>query len=225
MSSRSSRCVTNERRRGLCRFNENPCMCWIIRCRCIPGYTFRTRNILKQQHARGWQTVHVTGSKHPLDWSRPGNRGRPAISSHAQGELGSGRPCRCSASWMSRRACRVGSMPLSSRSAPICLHAHSPALDGLAALAAGKRHGLPVVYECRAFWEDAAVDHGTTTQGSLRYRLTRAMETYVFRRADAVTCICEGLRKDIVERGVPEERVTVIPERGRYQQLRRICRL
>ena len=94
---------------------------------------------------------------------------------------------------------------------PDILHAHSPALDGLAALAAGKRHGLPVVYECRAFWEDAAVDHGTTSAGSLRYRLTRALETYVFRHADAVTCICEGLRADIVARGVSQERVTVIP--------------
>jgi PEP-CTERM/exosortase A-associated glycosyltransferase len=68
-----------------------------------------------------------------------------------------------------------------------------------------------VVYECRAFWEDAAVDHGTTRAGSLRYRMTRAMETHVFRRADAVTCICEGLRRDIAERGVPDERITVIP--------------
>jgi PEP-CTERM/exosortase A-associated glycosyltransferase len=68
-----------------------------------------------------------------------------------------------------------------------------------------------VVYECRAFWEDAAVDHGTCKEGGLRYRLTRALETRVFRKADAVTTICEGLRSDILERGVPPERVTVIP--------------
>jgi PEP-CTERM/exosortase A-associated glycosyltransferase len=37
------------------------------------------------------------------------------------------------------------------------------------------------------------------------------METRVFQRADRVTCICEGLRQDIVERGVAAERVTVIP--------------
>lgn len=174
------------------------------------GYTFRTRNILKQQLARGWQTVQVTGTKHPLHgpdpeiadglvFYRTRNRdsllGRlPAIS---QLEV---------ARSLSRRL-----DPIIEAERPDVLHAHSPALDGLAALAAGKRHGLPVVYECRAFWEDAAVDHGTTTAGSLRYRLTRAMETYVFKRADAVTCICEGLRADIIARGVPEERVTVIP--------------
>ena len=47
----------------------------------------------------------------------------------------------------------------------------------------------------RASWEDAAVDHGTTTEGSLRYRLSRALETWTLRRADAVTTICEGLRQ------------------------------
>ena len=174
------------------------------------GYTFRTRNILKQQLARGWQTAQLTGTKHPLDGPDPET---------ADGLLFHRTP---------RRNSFLGKLPvlnqlevartLSQRldavieqERPDILHAHSPALDGLAALAAGKRHGLPVVYECRAFWEDAAVDHGSTSQGSPRYRLTRAMETYVFKRADAVTCICEGLRRDIVARGVPEDRVTVIP--------------
>jgi PEP-CTERM/exosortase A-associated glycosyltransferase len=97
------------------------------------------------------------------------------------------------------------------RERPDVLHAHSPSLDGAAAIAAGRRHRLPVVYECRAFWEDAAVDHGTAREGGLRYRLTQAHETRVFRDADAVTCICDGLRRDIVARGIPAEKVTVIP--------------
>jgi PEP-CTERM/exosortase A-associated glycosyltransferase len=68
-----------------------------------------------------------------------------------------------------------------------------------------------VVYEVRAFWEDAAVDHGSTTQGSLRYALTRQIETWAFHRARHVFTICEGLRKDIVARGIPAPKVTVIP--------------
>src|SRR5690606_3100393 len=59
---------------------------------------------------------------------------------------------------------------------PHVLHAHSPVLNALPALRVGRRLGLPVVYEVRAFWEDAAVDHGTTREGSLRYRLTRHLE-------------------------------------------------
>src|SRR5690606_6667579 len=94
---------------------------------------------------------------------------------------------------------------------PDILHAHSPALNGLAALRVAQWYSLPVVYECRAFWEDAAVDHGTSREGGLRYRASRALETYVFWRAGAVTTICEGLRREIIGRGIPADKVTVIP--------------
>jgi PEP-CTERM/exosortase A-associated glycosyltransferase len=78
---------------------------------------------------------------------------------------------------------------------------------GLAALGLGK----PVVYELRSSWEDAAVSNGQTAEGSVRYRLSRALETYVLRRADAVTTICSGLRDDVIARGVSADRVTIIP--------------
>jgi len=94
---------------------------------------------------------------------------------------------------------------------PDVLHAHSPVLNAIPALRVGRRLGIPVVYEVRAFWEDAAVDHGTTQEGSVRYRLTRALETHALKRADHVTTICEGLRRDIIARGVPAGKVTVIP--------------
>ncbi|BDT57093.1 hypothetical protein MasN3_05870 [Massilia varians] len=94
---------------------------------------------------------------------------------------------------------------------PHVLHAHSPSLNAIAALRAGKKFGIPVVYEVRAFWEDAAVDHGTATENGLRYRMTRALESYALKRADAVTTICEGLRRDIVARGIPTDKITVIP--------------
>jgi PEP-CTERM/exosortase A-associated glycosyltransferase len=91
------------------------------------------------------------------------------------------------------------------------LHAHSPVLNGLPALWAGRRLGIPIVYEARAFWEDAAVDQGTTREGSLRYRLSRALETWLFRRAGRVVVIAEAMRREIVARGVSAERITVVP--------------
>ena len=69
---------------------------------------------------------------------------------------------------------------------PDLLHAHSPVLDGLAALRAGKRLGIPVIYEIRAFWEDAAVGNGTGREGGARYFLTRQLETRAVKSADAV---------------------------------------
>jgi len=94
---------------------------------------------------------------------------------------------------------------------PDILHAHSPALNGIAALRVGRMFDIPVVYEVRAFWEDAAVDHGTSTEWGLRYRATRALESSVLQRAAAVTTICEGLRGDMIHRDLPADKITVIP--------------
>jgi glycosyltransferase involved in cell wall biosynthesis len=45
----------------------------------------------------------------------------------------------------------------------------------------------------------------------VRYRLSRALESFLLRRSDHVTTICEGLRQEIIGRGVDEDCVTVIP--------------
>lgn len=174
------------------------------------GYTFRTRNILREQRKLGWETCHVTGLK---------QIGASQLEEEVDGlhfyrtpnnqSLLSRLPIFNQLQVIRTLEKRIGEVI--EKEKPDILHAHSPALNGLAALRASKKYGLPVVYECRAFWEDAAVDHGTSSEGGLRYRLTRAMETRVFKEADAVTTICEGLRWDIVQRGVPENRVTVIP--------------
>src|SRR6185312_11061657 len=58
---------------------------------------------------------------------------------------------------------------------------------------------------------DAAADLGTAREWGPRYRLTRALETRALKRADAVTTICEGLRGDMLARGIPADKITVIP--------------
>ncbi len=174
------------------------------------GYTFRTRNILREQRKLGWETIHVTGLKQgvsdaPMEEvdglifyrTLNGNRLAGKLPVINQGQV------------ISTLAKRIGEVIEVEK--PDILHAHSPALNGLAALKAAKKYGLPVVYECRAFWEDAAVDHGTSKENGLRYKVTRKMETEVFKKANHVTTICEGLRRDIIARGIPNTKLTVIP--------------
>jgi PEP-CTERM/exosortase A-associated glycosyltransferase len=171
------------------------------------GYTFRTAAILREQRRLGWQTFHLTSPKQ-------GETSAPVedidgLRFHRTAPLSATAPLLREIAQMRRVEARLDELIEALR--PDLLHAHSPVLNAVPALRAGKRHGVPVVYEVRAFWEDAAVDHGTTREGSLRYRATRALETWALRRADHVTCICEGLRADIVARGIPDSRVTVIP--------------
>lgn len=93
---------------------------------------------------------------------------------------------------------------------PDVLHAHSPILTVIPAIIAARQKGLRIVYEIRAFWEDAAVDMGHTYQGSLRYKITRWLETRVCQNVDAVATICEGLKGDLIKRGLNKP-VHVLP--------------
>ena len=68
-----------------------------------------------------------------------------------------------------------------------------------------------MVYEIRAFWEDAAVSNGTGQAGSLKYRLTRALENHVVHHAAQVVTICQGLKDDLIARGVPASKITISP--------------
>jgi PEP-CTERM/exosortase A-associated glycosyltransferase len=94
---------------------------------------------------------------------------------------------------------------------PDVLHAHSPILNGIPALWAGYKLGIPVVYEIRAFWEDAAVDHGTYSQNSWKYKLVKTLEKWVCLKAKSVAVLCEGLKEDLIKRGIPFEKITVVP--------------
>jgi PEP-CTERM/exosortase A-associated glycosyltransferase len=174
------------------------------------GYTFRTRSILREQQAIGWSTFHLTGAKQgratDVEEIVDGLR---FFRTPASRSVLAGLPVLNQKDVIDGLTRRLGEIiPIVQ---PDILHAHSPSLNAIAALRARKKFSIPLVYEVRAFWEDAAVDHGTSKELGLRYRLTRALETYALKQADAVTTICEGLRDDIVGRGIAPDKVTVIP--------------
>jgi glycosyltransferase involved in cell wall biosynthesis len=94
---------------------------------------------------------------------------------------------------------------------PDMLHAHSPVLNTAAALWAGHKLGLPVVNEVRAFWEDVMVDHRTCSEGSLKYKAIRSLETWACRYAAQIAVICDGLGTELISRGIPENKITIVP--------------
>jgi PEP-CTERM/exosortase A-associated glycosyltransferase len=174
------------------------------------GYTFRTAAILREQRRLGWRTFHLTSPKHTapgpaeetvdgLTFFRTPAPAQPALPVPGLAEVAQ------------MKATQARLLQVAQQVQPHIIHAHSPVLNAMPALRVGRQLGIPVVYEVRAFWEDAAVDHGTTQQGSMRYRLTRRLETHALAQARHVFTICEGLRGDIVARGIPAAKVTVIP--------------
>jgi glycogen synthase len=171
------------------------------------GYTFRTRAILKAQIGRGWDVAGVTGARHTADgpdietvdgltfYRSPAPRPAPSPV-HEWREIGA-------------LADRLDAVVQDWK--PDLLHAHSPVLNAIAAQRVAKRRGIPLLYEIRAFWEDAAVGNGTGREGSARYWVTRQLETRAVKQADAVAVICEGLRGDLIARGIGADKIMVSP--------------
>jgi PEP-CTERM/exosortase A-associated glycosyltransferase len=171
------------------------------------GYAFRTRAIVKAQLARGWDVACLTGPRQVADGPDP--EVVDGITFHRTPKPAPApAPLR---EWREIRALSARLDALVEAWRPDQLHAHSPVLNALAALPVARRRGLPLVYEIRAFWEDASVGNGTGREGSARYRLTRLLETHAARKADAVAVISEGLKADLIRRGIDPGKIIVSP--------------
>ncbi|MEY3202427.1 MAG: hypothetical protein RIR70_1977 [Pseudomonadota bacterium] len=170
------------------------------------GYSFRTLNILRGQRRLGWETFHLTS---PKQGAAPLIEEAEGLSFFRTEGPAKGPAIRHEIALMKALHDRLRMLAKTLK--PDLLHVHSPVLNALPALWVASALRLPLVYEVRAFWEDAAVDHGSTTEGSMRYRGSRALETLVLKRAAHVTTICQGLAQDIAARGVAAEKITLIP--------------
>ena len=171
------------------------------------GYSYRSRSIVVGQKRLGLEPVVLTSPKQGTE--HDGRELVNGIPHYRTGRTDGRLPFARELRLMLRLASRI--IRVARAEGTELIHAHSPSLNGLPALWAGRRLGLPVIYEVRTFWEDAAVNNGTFTEGSLRYRVSRALETIVLRRAHRVVAICEGIRSEVVSRGIPPGRVAVVP--------------
>src|SRR5262245_32154073 len=175
------------------------------------GYSFRSGSIIHSQRALGLDPVVLTSPKHGS--VRDGLEEIAGIRYYRTASLGSALtsdiPFVSEIELMARLARRIHAVVMVEKINVI--HSHSPLLNGLPALWVSRRRKIPLVYEARAFWEDAAVDHGTFAEGSFRYRVSRALETFLFKHADYTVTICEAMQKELGRRGVEQKRVSVVP--------------
>ncbi|WP_375250894.1 glycosyltransferase, partial [Sphingomonas sp.] len=113
------------------------------------GYTFRTRAIVTAQIAAGDHVAAVTGPRY--------HAGAPACETVDGIDFFRTAPIRGGgiAAEILSFARRIDAAVADFR--PDVLHAHSPVIGALAALLVARRRRLPLVYEIRAFWEDASV--------------------------------------------------------------------
>ncbi len=175
----------------------------------LAGYTSRSRYIVNSHKALGMDPVVLTSVRHQNDEGVAMEEldGIRYHRSHAQKRLDRAVVKEAlEINELRRRIVEVAKIEK-----PDLIHGHSSILCGIPAFLASRQLGLPCVYEIRAFWEDASVDHGTSVEGSPKYVAIQKAETLLARNADALIGICQGIKKELVHRGIDERSVFVIP--------------
>jgi glycosyltransferase involved in cell wall biosynthesis len=184
------------------------------------GYTIRTHEIVLAQQAAGLDPHVVTRCGFPVTQGTLDGRRLVMLD---------GIPYHRLLPWhMPGRKDKAGALGvqmaarLAEQLRPAVLHAASNYVNALVALAVGKRYGLPVVYEVRGFWEDTWLSRhpdsdprrsrqSTGRAASELYRRNRDLETRCMLAADLVVTLGEAMRDEIVARGVPAEKVLIVP--------------
>lgn len=171
------------------------------------GYSIRANYILNCQRALGIETYVVTSAQHPdAKAEREVIDGRTYLRTPKQPDRRTG----------VRELALMHALKNTIDKAvrefqPDVVHAASPVLVGLPALRVARKHGLPFVYEVRDLWENASVDRGKWSYNSIPYKGAKALETIIFKRADAVVAICEALRAEIAPRIGKKVALAVVP--------------
>lgn len=177
------------------------------------GYTFRSQNIFRAQRRKNWEPVILTSPKHEESWKGEQRQEKEEINGFTYYRSGRVPVKNFPPVVAELRLIEAMSKVLErviDREKPDIIHAHSPFLNAMAALKPAKKKDIPLVYEIRAFWEDAAVDHGSYAEGSWKYMLTKWMETRICKRVDHVAVLCNGLKNDLIKRGIPEGKITPV---------------
>lgn len=72
------------------------------------------------------------------------------------------------------------------------------------------REKIPFVYNLQDIFPDSMVNANMTRKGSMIWKIGRKMENYIYKNADEIIVISEGFKTNIMAKGVPEEKITVI---------------
>ncbi len=176
------------------------------------GYTIRTHEIVLAQRAIGLDPHVVTRCGFPVTQGTLDGRRLVTLDGIRYHRL---LPWRLPA--RADQAAALGlelAARLTEQLRPAVLHAASNYANAMIALALGERYGLPVVYEVRGFWEDTWLSRhpkGNDLASSELYRRNRDLETRCMVAADLVVTLGEAMRDEIVARGVPAEKVLIVP--------------
>ena len=88
--------------------------------------------------------------------------------------------------------------------------ASTPPIQGVLGSLLKKIKKIPFIYNLQDIFPDSLVSTGMTKEGSLLWKVGRRIENFTYRHADVIVVISEDFKRNIMAKGVPEEKIEVI---------------
>jgi glycosyltransferase involved in cell wall biosynthesis len=98
---------------------------------------------------------------------------------------------------------------LSSRKPDVIIASSTPLTIGMPAYLLSRLHKAPFIFELRDLWPDCPVVWGVV-KNRLLIRASYWLESFLYRKATFLTCVTEGIRKELIKKGIPAEGVRTI---------------
>lgn len=180
------------------------------------GYTVRARTIADYQRRLGLEPVVVTSPLFLAKESPVAIEEYEGVRYYRTNHI---RPPGSAKSKLSSYALRIAMavryrqavLDIARRERPDVLHAHSSYANAYAAVPTARELGLPLVYEVRTLWGESAVVEDGLRPDSWKHRLVWRLELGAMRRADMVVPISQGIRDELMSRGIPSEKLEIVP--------------
>ena len=98
------------------------------------------------------------------------------------------------------------------RSCNVMLISSTPPIQGAMAAMVKKcrRDHIPFIYVLQDIFPDSLVGTGMTHKGSLLWKIGRRIENFTYNNADKIIVISQDFKRNIMAKGVPEEKIEVI---------------
>lgn len=97
------------------------------------------------------------------------------------------------------------------RECDVMFIASTPPIQGaMAAMIKKFRKDLKFVYNLQDIFPDSLVSAGMAKKGGILWKIGRMIENFTYRNADKIVVISQDFKRNIMEKGVPEEKIEVI---------------
>ena len=88
--------------------------------------------------------------------------------------------------------------------------ASTPPIQGMLGAFIKKFRGIPFVYNLQDIFPDSLFNNGLANNGGLLWKIGRVIENFTYKNADKIIVISEDFKKNIMAKGVPEEKIVVV---------------